>query len=91
MLPKVVVIQANHALCENCSTVDWSDIRPAWDAIDSIGSPLEITRSRGIVFWTPPPTLPDQDAYLRWFELWDIMKSTPLPSPISPTIADSVH
>lgn len=73
LLPKVVVIQSNFAICEQCSSIDWSDYRPFWLAIDSLGSPLELSRSRGITFWTPPFTLPDQDAYLRWMELWDIM------------------
>lgn len=73
MLPKVVTVQADHAICEACSFIDWSDYRSYWDAIESLGSPLEITRSRGIVFWTPPPTLPDQDGYIRWMELWEIM------------------
>lgn len=72
MLPKVVRIQANHALCEACSTIDWSDYRPYWRAIESLGCPLEITTSRGIVFWTPPHTLKDVDGYLRWMELWEI-------------------
>lgn len=75
MLPKVVVVQADHAICDNCSSIDWSDSRAYWDALDSLGSPLELTRSRGILFWTPPATLPDQDAFIRWMELWDIMRT----------------
>lgn len=74
MLPKVVVVQADHAICELCSSIDWSDLRPSWHALESLGSPLELTRSRGITFWTPPASLPDQDAYLRWVELWEIMR-----------------
>lgn len=74
MLPKVVRIQENHALCEACSLVGWDEYRPFWAALESLGAPMELTRSRGIVFWTPPPTLPDQDAYIRWLELWDIMR-----------------
>ncbi len=73
MLPKVVVIVQNHAVCEKCSFIDWSNYVAFWDAIESLGTALEITRSRGIVFWTPPASLPDHDAYLRWMELWEIM------------------
>lgn len=71
MLPKVVIIQSDFALCQQCGRIDWSDYRPFWFALESLGSTLELTRSRGIVFWTPPPPLPDQDAYLRWMELWE--------------------
>lgn len=73
LLPKVVMVQSDFALCEQCARIDWSDYRPFWLAIQSLGSPLELSRSRGIVFWTPPVTLPQHDAYLRWIELWDIM------------------
>lgn len=73
MLPKVVVIQSGFALCGNCGTIDWSRCHPYWLAIESLGSTLELSRSRGIIFWTPPPTLPDIDGYLRWIELWDIL------------------
>lgn len=74
LLPKVVVVQGNFALCDRCERIDWSDYRPHWLAIESLGSPLELSRSRGIIFWTPPITLPEHDAYLRWIELWDIMR-----------------
>ncbi len=73
MLPKAVRIVANYAVCEVCSNIDYSEIRPTWAALESLGSPLELTRSRGIIFWTPPSTLPDIEAYMRWMELWDIM------------------
>lgn len=79
MLPKVVVVQSNFAICEQCSTIDWSDYQPFWLALDSLGSPLELSRNRNIIFWTPPATLPDHDAYLRWLELWDIMSTTRTP------------
>ena len=73
MLPKVVVVQSAFAICDKCSTTDWARCRPYWLAIESLGSALELSRSRGIIFWTPPATLPDIDGYLRWLELWDIM------------------
>lgn len=76
MLPKVVVVKGNYAICEKCSFVDWSKLHAFWDAIESLGSPCELTRARGIVFWTPPASLPDTDAYLRWMELWEIMAGT---------------
>lgn len=72
MLPKVVVVQSNVAICEQCSHTNWSDFRPFWLALKSRGAPLEITRSRGIIFWTPPASLPDIDGYLRWIELREI-------------------
>lgn len=72
MLPKGVVIVSNFAVCKLCSDHPLSDYFDAWLAIESLGCTLEITRSRGIVFWTPPGTLPDHDAYLRWMELWQI-------------------
>lgn len=73
MLPKVVIVQSDFAICEQCTAMDWSKCHPYWLALASLGSPLELSRSRGIIFWTPPATLPDIDAYLRWLELWDIM------------------
>lgn len=77
MLPKVVRIQRNFAVCDVCDRIDWHESHPYWSAIDSLGGPLELTTSRGIVYWTPPASLPVIDAYLRWMELWDIMKSAP--------------
>lgn len=90
MLPKVVVIQSNCAICEQCSTIDWSDFRPFWLALESLGSPLELSRSRGITFWTPPPTLPDIDGYLRWIELWDIVNGprSPASHSLAPPFVD---
>lgn len=79
MLSKTVRIQADFALCELCDRIDQSEFRPHWLALDSLGATDELTRSRGIIFWTPPSSLPDQDAYFRWMELWDIMKRSPLP------------
>ncbi len=76
MLSKTVRIQSNHALCELCDGIDNSEFRPFWRALANTGSPGEITKSRGIIFWTPPRTLPDEDAYLRWWELRDIMRTT---------------
>ncbi len=76
MLSKTVRIQANYAICDLCNEVDQSQFRPFWDAVESLGSVSELTRSRGVIFWTPPTTLPDQDAYQRWMELWEIMRST---------------
>lgn len=74
LLPKVVVIVDNFALCEKCSTTDWSDFQPYWRALESRGPPLELSRSRGVTFWTPPATLPDMDAYIRWLKLRAIMR-----------------
>ncbi len=74
LLPKVVTVQLDFALCDACGTIDWSEYRPFWNALTSRGCTDELTRSRGIIFWTPPSTLPDQDAYLRWLELRDIMR-----------------
>ncbi len=75
MLSKTVRIQANYALCELCNEIDQSEFRPFWNAIDTLGCPGELTKSRGIIFWIPPRTLPDQEAYLRWMELWEIMRA----------------
>lgn len=72
MLPKTVRIQSNFALCEGCSAVNWTQQRRYWLALEELGCPLEISRSRGIVFWTPPVGLPDQDACIRSIELADI-------------------
>lgn len=80
LLPKVVVVQGNFAVCDRCEAVDWTEYRPFWLAIESLGSPLELSRSRGIIFWTPPITLPEHDAYLRWIELWAIMRTTAAPA-----------
>lgn len=77
MLSKTVRVQANFALCELCNDIDQSEFRPFWLALENLGSPDELTRSRGITFWIPPITLPDQCAYQRWMELWDIMKQPP--------------
>ena len=76
MLPKVVVFSSGFAICELCSYIDWSKFTPTWLAIESLGCAGELSRSRGIVFWTPPGSLPDIDAYLRWAELWEIMART---------------
>lgn len=84
MLTKVVVVQFDFAICEQCSTTDWSAYRPLWRALESLGSPLELSRSRGITFWTPPTTLPDIDGYLRWLELHDIMRHRAI-APTTPT------
>lgn len=77
LLPKLVVIQANHALCDFCARHDNTEYRPFWDAIERLAPPLEISRSRGIIFWTPSPSLPDTDGYLRWLHLWNLMIATP--------------
>lgn len=74
MLPKVVVFDGGFAICEICTSIDWSHQQPLWRALDSLGAVGELSRNRGIIFWTPPSSLPDIDGYLRWMELWDIMK-----------------
>jgi hypothetical protein len=73
MLSKTVRIQDNMALCEMCNEIDQSEFRPFWLAIGSLGTVDELTHSRGIIFWIPPSSLPDQDGYQRWMELWEIM------------------
>lgn len=80
LLPKVVVIQANFAVCDRCDRINWSDYRPFWHALESLGSPLELSRSRGVIFWTPPITLPERDAYFRWIELHDLIRHPPTPA-----------
>lgn len=79
MLSKTVKIQANFALCERCERIDQSEFRPHWLALESLGAPDELTRSRGIVFWLPPITLPDQDAYCRWMKLLEAVRISPIP------------
>ena len=76
LLPKVVFIQANCAICDRCERINWDDFRPYWLALQSRAGPLELTRTRGIVFWTPPVTLRDMDAYLRWLELRQIERDS---------------
>ena len=81
MLSKVVTFSHGFALCEDCALTDWSNFHGCWRAIESLGSDREISRSRGITFWTPPVSLPDHDAFLRWLELWTIMRDTRDPAP----------
>lgn len=90
LLPKVVIVQGNFALCDRCDRINWTDYRPYWLAIESLGCPLELSRSRGVTFWTPPPSLPERDAYFRWIELWDIVRgprSTPRPHVVNSNIS----
>ncbi len=72
MIPKTVHVRHNRALCEICVDHDWSRIQPFWNAMADLAGPLEVTPSRGILFWTPPATLPDEEAYLRWLDLWTL-------------------
>lgn len=76
LLSKTVRIQANYALCERCDGLDNSFYRPFWNALRSRGCTDELTTSRGIIFWTPPTSLPEHDAYLRWHELREIAGRT---------------
>lgn len=76
LLPKVVVFQADFALCERCASTPWSDYHRFWLAIESLGKPLELRHTRGVTFWVPPSDLPDQDGYLRWMQLWETRTGT---------------
>lgn len=38
-------------------------------ALASLAGPSEITRARGVIFWTPPTDTTCIDSYLRWLEL----------------------
>lgn len=55
------------------SSFDTVTMIPFLRAIESIGCPGELTLARGITFWTPPPTLPDYDVFMRWLDLREII------------------
>ena len=38
-------------------------------ALETLASPIEVTRRHGVTFWTPPHELNETDAYLRWLVL----------------------
>ncbi len=68
MIPKATRFLHDIAFCEACADRDAQRVVPFLMALESLIGPMELTRTKGIVFWTPPVALPDVDAYLRWLD-----------------------
>ncbi len=66
LLPKAVRIHRGICWCDNCPSMNEDAYVNTLLALESRIGPSELSRSRGVTFWTPPSDLSMQDCYIRW-------------------------